>query len=60
MMRFESKQVVEEFKAAFGFDIEDVTPAQAMFFSKMIKHARNRCRSNAALYPYLGRVPAGQ
>lgn len=55
-MRYEGEQVQREFENAFGFSPDDITPAQAMVLTKIIKHARLRCRSNAALYPYLGRV----
>lgn len=55
-MRYEGDQAGREFAAAFGFSTEDITPAQAAVLVKMIKHARLRCRSNNALYPYLGRI----
>jgi len=58
-MKYEGERVAAEFKAAFGIDIEDVTPAQAMVIAKMIKHGRVRCRSNAALYNCMGRWFSG-
>lgn len=53
MMDFRGKDLANEFAAAFGIPIEDVTPAQMKWLVKFGKHVRGRCRSNAALKNYL-------
>lgn len=50
MMRFDGKQVAEEFKKLFGHDL---TPEQCRWLVKVAKHCRGRCRSNVALKNYL-------
>lgn len=55
MMNFDGEEVRDEFKAAFGVEIETLTVAQIQFMVKLMKHARGRCRSNAALTNYLNR-----
>lgn len=50
MIRFDGSAVHEQFRELFG---EDITPTQAMWLIKVIKHCRGRCRSNAALRNYL-------
>lgn len=53
MIRFEGDQLAQQFKAAFGFDVDKMTPAQCRWLISLGKHIRGRCRSNAALKNYL-------
>lgn len=52
-MRFEGKEMAEEFEAAFGFKIEDCTVQQLWFLTKFSKHVRMRCKSNVAFNNYM-------
>lgn len=55
MMNFDGPEVKAAFKEAFGVYIEDLTVDQIQVIVKLMKHARGRCRSNAALNNYLNR-----
>lgn len=54
-MNFDGQQVRDEFQAAFGRSIEELTTRQLWWMVKVIKHCRGRCRQNTALNNYLNR-----
>lgn len=51
-MKFDGHEVTEAFREAFGCE---PSVEQLWFLSKMCKHARLRCRSNAAFNNWMGR-----
>ncbi len=55
MMDFTGKELQDEFKAAFGKDIKELSVQQIWWLVKVAKHCRGRCRSNAALTNYLNK-----
>jgi hypothetical protein len=55
MMDFDGKEVAEEFKAAFGKDINEISVPQMRWMTKIAKHCRGRCRSNVAFNNYMNR-----
>ena len=54
-MNFDGKDLKEQFHAAFGRELETITPQQMRWLVCFAKHVRFRCRSNKALNPYLSR-----
>ena len=58
-MNFEGKQLRDEFKAAFGIDVSEMTVRQLWFLTKFGKHVRGRCRSNKAFNNYMNRSFTG-
>lgn len=54
-MRYDGKEVQEEFEKAFGKPITEATEQEIWFLVKCIKHCRVRCRNNSALNNWLGR-----
>lgn len=50
-MRYEPQVLNTELKSRF--EVEEVTPEMAWVLVKLMKHARLRCRNNAALNNYL-------
>jgi hypothetical protein len=55
MMRFDGKQVADEFEEAFQRPLSSISPRMAWWLVKLIKHCRMRCRNNSALNNYLNR-----
>ena len=55
-MRFDGHEAREEFNSLFGHPIEDLSAGQLWWFVKFAKHARLRCRSNAAFNNWANRV----
>lgn len=55
MMDYDGEDVKNGFASAFGRTIDTITPEQMRFLVNLMKHARGRCRSNAALNNYLNR-----
>jgi len=49
----------EEFEEAFGFPVENLTERQLWVLVKLMKHARGRCRNNAAMNNYLNSTFVG-
>ena len=54
-MRFDGKNVAEEFNESFGRKIDTISPRMAWWLVKVIKNCRLRCRNNTALNNYLNR-----
>jgi hypothetical protein len=52
-MRFEGKELRNQFEAAFGIKADELTAPQLWFLTKFAKHVRLRCRNNAAFNNYM-------
>lgn len=55
-MRFDDHEARSEFESTFGHPIEELSAGQLWWFVKFAKHARLRCRSNAAFNNWATRV----
>ena len=53
MIKFAGNQVAEEWLEAFGFPITEISERGMWILVKLFKHARGRCRSNAAMNNWL-------